>query len=696
MIGQVIGNYKIIEKIGQGGMGEVYKAVDVNLDRTVAIKVLPRELSQDASLIQRFQAEAKTQAQLNHPNICTLYSLFKYNEQLLMVMEFVEGQDLDHMIRQRGPTPFQEAVPLFQQALFGLSQAHRMGVIHRDIKPSNFIVNKQGVVKVMDFGIARVLGQSRMTRTGVAVGTLFYMSPEQIMGKEVDFRGDIYSLGITLFELLTGTVPFQVTTDFEIMNAHVKETPPPPSKAYPYLPKVFDKVVARALEKDPAKRFQTVEEFSQALGLAMQEALKTAPPPTAARTVAYTPGATAARTATGAPPPGTTGAYSPGPTAMYAPGTTGTGMMMPPLPESKILGLDRKTALLVAAGVGGVVLLGVVLGLAFLIFGGKNKKDVQSPLSASGSSTVSQGNASGQAPVSSPATFPSSGNSTTQGKVDLSRIPGLENKTDQQEPSEPQPPEETQPARRGGTRTSPAAQSGGQTARPEPEPQNPPFQSPAQGSSVEENDPLKALSAKAHQAYQQGRYIEPPGDNVVDYTSEILRSDPGNSYARELRSEAAAQVESQVQQAISGGNLAAAKRLCRMLVEHFPDNAEYRNALKGLDVVEQQAAAMANAQVFLVGHDHSGDFGTYCVGQLYIMADRIIFKTIQTTDGRRDDFEANRDSIKEFKKNTLPIGGYRAFHVKLKNGRNFNFAQINQQYQDLGPDAVVGAYHSAD
>ena len=233
MIGQVIDHYRITEKIGQGGMGEVYKAVDVNLDRVVAIKVLNRELSQDANLIQRFQAEAKTQAQMNHPNICTLYNFFNHGGQLFMVMEFIEGMNLEQLVHQRGPIPFPEAIPLFQQALFGLSQAHRMGVIHRDIKPSNIIINRQGIVKVMDFGIARVVGHSRLTRTGLQVGTLYYMCPEQIQGRDVDFRGDIYALGITLFELLTGSVPFSANTDFEIMQAHVKTPPPAPSKVYP-------------------------------------------------------------------------------------------------------------------------------------------------------------------------------------------------------------------------------------------------------------------------------------------------------------------------------------------------------------------------------------------------------------------------------------------------------------------------------
>ncbi len=200
-----------------------------------------------------------------------------------MVMEYIEGMNLEQMIRQRGAIPFHEAVPLFQQALFGLSQAHRMGILHRDIKPSNMIVNRQGIVKVMDFGIARVMGQSRLTQTGLQVGTLYYMSPEQIQGKETDFRCDIYALGITLFELLTGTVPFRGSTDFEIMQAHVRTPPPAPSKVLPQLPKVFDWVVLHALEKDPRARYQTVEDFSQALGAALQEASARrrhpAPPP---------------------------------------------------------------------------------------------------------------------------------------------------------------------------------------------------------------------------------------------------------------------------------------------------------------------------------------------------------------------------------------------------------------------------------
>ncbi|MBV8902855.1 MAG: serine/threonine protein kinase, partial [Acidobacteriia bacterium] len=265
MIGTTISNYRIDEKIGEGGMGVVYKAMDLNLDRVVAIKVISADLSRDPGLLERFRAEAKAQAHLNHTNIASLYTLLTVDNNTCIVMEYLEGETLDQILRRRGLIPAQEAVPYFRQALLGIGFAHRMGIIHRDIKPSNIMVNKYGVVKVMDFGIAKVLGGQRLTRTGTQVGTAAYMSPEQIRNKPVDIRSDIYSLGVTLYELLTAHLPFESESEFEIMSAHVNTTPPTPSRHYPYVPRGVEQCVMKALEKDPDARFQTVEDFGAAL-----------------------------------------------------------------------------------------------------------------------------------------------------------------------------------------------------------------------------------------------------------------------------------------------------------------------------------------------------------------------------------------------------------------------------------------------
>ena len=265
MTGTQIGNYKILEKLGEGGMGVVYKAVDVNLDRTVAIKALNTELTGNPELEQRFRAEAKAQANLNHTNLATLYALLIEEGRPWMVMEYIEGETFEQMVLRRGPIPGTEAVPLFRQALLGVGYAHRMGVVHRDIKPSNIMLNKQGIVKVMDFGIAKVLGTRGMTKTGTQMGTAFYMSPEQVLNRGADIRSDIYSLGVTLYEMLTANVPFNGDSDYQVMTDHVNSPPPLPTKFYPYIPQGLQNAVLKALEKKPDARFQTVEEFGAAL-----------------------------------------------------------------------------------------------------------------------------------------------------------------------------------------------------------------------------------------------------------------------------------------------------------------------------------------------------------------------------------------------------------------------------------------------
>ena len=280
MTGTQIANYKILEKLGEGGMGVVYKGVDINLDRTVAIKALNTELTGNPELEQRFRAEAKAQANLNHTNLATLYALLIEDGRPWMVMEFIEGETFEQMVQRRGPIPGAEAVPLFRQALLGVGYAHRMGVVHRDIKPSNIMLNKQGIVKVMDFGIAKVMGTRGMTKTGTQMGTAFYMSPEQVLNRAADIRSDIYSLGVTLYEMLTANVPFSGDSDYQVMTDHVNAPPPLPTKFYPYIPQGLQNAVLKALEKKPDARFQTVEEFGTALE--QPDTFNVAPPPVAA------------------------------------------------------------------------------------------------------------------------------------------------------------------------------------------------------------------------------------------------------------------------------------------------------------------------------------------------------------------------------------------------------------------------------
>ncbi|MBN2433457.1 MAG: protein kinase [Acidobacteria bacterium] len=680
MIGQVIGQYRILEKIGQGGMGEVYKAVDVNLDRVVAIKMLSKDLTQDETLIQRFRSEAKTQAQLNHPNICTLYSLLKHQDNLFMVMEFVEGQTFEQLIKSRGPLPFQEIVPLFQQALFGLSRAHRMGIIHRDIKPANVIVNREGVVKVMDFGIARVVGESRLTRTGLAVGTLFYMPPEQIQGKEVDYRADIYALGLTIYELLTGTLPFRATTEFEIMQAHVKEIPKPPSKVYPYLPKVFDKVVLRALEKDPARRYQTVEEFSQALGQAMQEAMRAAPQTTLGQTVA---------TPTAAPLGQTVAQTTMAPVVMPSPGW---------------LGLTKKQLLMIGGSVFGVIAIGLIIILGLVLFSGK--KDLPS----SGSTLADASSVTSTTTSGTPSTpAPRDVVGPSKSKVDLGgkNIPGLETKK-----SEPEPPSSTRTQPKESRPSSkPAGEKQVETPSPPKKEESDPW-AEEQGKSADPggaivlpggggspSDPateqVRELERRAQAAFNQGNYAFPQNDCAFYYVAEILKRDPGNATAANLFQQMVPLLESQMNTLVSRGDYAGARNLVGAVLTYFPNDPDLREAYNSLQGMEEQAAQTEEAETFLVSHDHTGSFMGFCVGYLHIYPDRLVFQVIQTNDGQQHGFDVSRGQIKEFETNVWPIGGYSCFHIKLRDGRNFNFAYIDQNGTNMDPSIVVAAYEDA-
>ena len=265
MIGSVVGNYKITEKIGEGGMGAVFKGVDLMLEREVAVKVLRPEFASQPEVVERFRSEAVTLAKLNHPNIATLHSFFRQGNEYFMVMEYVRGEGLDRVIRRGGAMPLADAVAHFCQALDGIGRAHKLGIIHRDIKPANVMVTEDGSIKVMDFGIARVLGTARMTKQGNIIGTIEYMSPEAIQGQEVDARADIYSLGILLYEMLTGRIPFDADTEFSMMMAQIQQAPPPPRTFAPHIPLALEHAIMRSLAKKPDARFQTAAEFRAAL-----------------------------------------------------------------------------------------------------------------------------------------------------------------------------------------------------------------------------------------------------------------------------------------------------------------------------------------------------------------------------------------------------------------------------------------------
>ena len=265
MIGETIEHYRILEVVGRGGMGVVYKALDVTLDRTVAVKVISAEMRDDPMFVERFRHEARIQAALNHPNIAMLFDFFVWNGSPVAVMELIEGETLQHRLQRSGPIPAHLALPIAVQALRGVAAGHRRGIIHRDLKPANLMITDEGVVKVTDFGIAKLQTSTGLTQVSTRVGSSPYMAPEQILGRPVDARTDIYAMGVTLYEVFCGRPPFQAKTSFEIESAHVSDMPLPPVAYNSQIPRAASDAVMRALAKDPKDRFATADEFIQAL-----------------------------------------------------------------------------------------------------------------------------------------------------------------------------------------------------------------------------------------------------------------------------------------------------------------------------------------------------------------------------------------------------------------------------------------------
>jgi len=267
MIGELLDHYRVLELIGRGAMGVVYKALDVNLDRQVAIKVMSVEARSDPDFVERFRQEARMQGALNHPNVALLFDYCVHDGVPVAVMELIDGESLEQLIERRGAIPAHESMPIFKQALRGVAAAHRAGIIHRDLKPSNLMITRDGIVKVMDFGIAKRQGVTGATKVSTSIGSPLYMAPEQILGRAVDCRTDVYALGITLYELLSGQRPFNSRgkAEYLVLNAHVNDTPEPPT-VYRYgIPQPIVDAVMRALAKDPDARFQSADEFAHAL-----------------------------------------------------------------------------------------------------------------------------------------------------------------------------------------------------------------------------------------------------------------------------------------------------------------------------------------------------------------------------------------------------------------------------------------------
>ncbi len=366
-----IGDYEILNELGAGGMGRVYRVRNVISDRIEAMKILLPDLAGRQELAARFLREIKLLASLNHPNIAQLRTAFTNENQLVMIMEYVEGTSM--AIRLAGASiPVADALNYIDQVLNALSYAHQQNVIHRDIKPGNMMLTPQGVVKVMDFGIARSSTDLTLTMAGTSLGTINYMSPEQVKGEPTDRRSDLYSVGVCLYEMVTGKKPFEAGSDYSIMTAHVNEAPRPPVELQPGLPAALNEIILMAIAKDPAGRFQTAAAFRNALNnvRGLSPTMEIAAPalgPTAASAAAV---ASVPPAATSASQVATLAATSASPRVPPIPSTP-----MPPPPASGHRGLYMTLGAL-------IVLAGLVVAGIYLPKKGNAKADNQAQKTA--------------------------------------------------------------------------------------------------------------------------------------------------------------------------------------------------------------------------------------------------------------------------------------------------------------------------
>ncbi len=265
MIGQKIQNYNVEELLGEGGMGTVYRATDTLLQRSVAVKILHPHLVRDTTFFERFRNEAILSAKLNHSNVAVLYNFLRDRNDNFMVMEYVDGMNLEKLLKQNGGLPLESVLKIMIQALDGLHHAHEKGILHRDIKPANLMLTREAIVKLMDFGIARMIGSQRLTRADRIVGTLEYMAPELLDGSEASVQSDLYAIGVLMYELLSGKMPFEASTDSTLITQILTKKPIPIRTRIGNLPKKVEEILDTLLQKKPEKRFESAADLRHIL-----------------------------------------------------------------------------------------------------------------------------------------------------------------------------------------------------------------------------------------------------------------------------------------------------------------------------------------------------------------------------------------------------------------------------------------------
>lgn len=486
MIGRTIGKYRIVDQLGRGGMGTVYKAVDESLGRDVAIKVLNADVIEPDS-IERFRREALILARLNHPRIAAIHDLSRDGHDLLMVMELLSGENCEKLIERRGALPVPDAVRICSQVLDALQYAHRAGVVHRDLKPANIIVAPSGDIKVMDFGIARVQGSEHLTTHGFMVGTPAYMAPEQVRGEEVDPRMDIYAVAVVLYRLLTRRLPFQGETAVTMIHSQLTSPPTPPREFRADLPDWIEAIILRGLAKAPADRFQTAGEFRAALEAGLTGRAGRAIPGDLEETIGPTP------------------------TPLPAQAPDGPAPVTVPAPHSPSDTVTLRTPHLATAG---VVLATLVIGIGVVAFVALRPRDLSTTTAPSSSTSAGPAvtppvSAAGPADASPMGAPPNSGSGTA---VPGGQPPAVNPPASA--PGTPVPPTPTrQPA-------APGAAAAG-SARP-PRPSSPPAApsarpeavtpAPVVESAIPASTPEPKAPAFTAETFADVRYLVVEGD----------------------------------------------------------------------------------------------------------------------------------------------------------------------------------------